>query len=445
MTTATKASTNRDELPAEPPAIGLLAGGGAAPVAIVRSLLAQGRRVHVVGLGGPFHPPADAPGVTCDEVGIAQIGKMLWSFREQECRDLMIAGTVRRPDLWTVRPDLGFFTNIPAILALTRGGDDRLLRRVVRFFEDKGFRVRGLADETPDLLVPKGPLGRVVPTPDQEADATQARLILASLGHLDVGQAVVMRDGRLCAVEGAEGTDGLLKRVAEQHGNDARGSGVLVKMPKPGQDMRMDLPTIGPETINNARAAGLAGIAVASAATLLIEASATREAADAAGVAVWGMDPVPAEPDAGAAGARTCGSHRAITAIGRKTPARHTLRDAAGGTAALAALQAFSNATGAIVSREHVLALGVDEPPADLIARAARLKQWGDTARSRRRQGTAVLANLDALDETVIRAAAQASLSAIHIVDGVDRLDASKRETLAQLADENRIALTGEV
>ncbi len=148
--------------------------------------------------------------------------------------DLVIVGSVTRPDLRAIRTDLGFWMSLPRIYKIIKaGGDDSVLRRVVGFFESHGFTVRGPAEVAPALVIGEGAYGRVTMSDAARFDFEIGREVVARLAPFDVGQAVVVCDGTVLAIEGAEGTDGMLKRVAEQR-EGARG-GVLVKWPKPGR------------------------------------------------------------------------------------------------------------------------------------------------------------------------------------------------------------------
>ena len=158
---------------------------------------------------------------------------------------------------------------LPFLLSLGKGGDDHVLSRIVRFFEDKGYRVHGAGDVAPDSWPERASSATRRPPPRTEADIDMAFDVVRALGRFDVGQAAVVVKGHVLAVEAAEGTDAMLARCAElrEAGRAGRGgrAGVLVKAPKPGQEERVDLPTIGPETVTKAAAAGLSGIAVARA------------------------------------------------------------------------------------------------------------------------------------------------------------------------------------
>jgi hypothetical protein len=165
-----------------------------------------------------------------------------------------------------------------------------VLSRVVRFFEEKGYRVHGAGDVAPELLAGEGVLGDKRPSADDKADIEIALGVVSALGRLDVGQAAVVTRGHVIAVEAAEGTDAMLARCAELRARSTRRgpAGVVVKAPKPGQERRVDLPTIGPDTVRQAAAAGLAGIAVIAGQVLMAERDATIAAANEHGLFLVG-------------------------------------------------------------------------------------------------------------------------------------------------------------
>jgi DUF1009 family protein len=160
----------------------------------------------------------------------------------------------------------------------------------VRFFEEKGYRVHGAGEVAPELLAGEGVLGEQRPSAEDEADMRIAFRVVEALGRLDVGQSAVVAKVHVLAVEAAEGTDAMLARCAELDARSSRRgrAGVMVKAPKPGQEQRVDMPTIGPETVNKAAAAGLAGIAVAAGGVLLAERGATIAAANEHGLFLVG-------------------------------------------------------------------------------------------------------------------------------------------------------------
>ena len=275
--------------------IGILAGGGRLPLMIAESVVARGEGVHIVAIEGEADP--DIARFPHTWVNWGQIGRMVATLRAKADR-LVIAGGVKRPDLWGIRPDAGFFLSLPQIVSLLAGGDDSVLTRVVRFFEAKGLSVCGVHDVAPDLLAGAGRMGGVALGREDEADAELGFAVRQALGVVDAGQAVVVAGGEVLAIEGAEGTDAMLQRVAAlpaRHALPAR-RGVLAKGPKPGQELRVDMPAIGPRTIEQAVAAKLAGVALEAGSVLVLDRDEVIGAADAAGCAVHGLAPGAARP-----------------------------------------------------------------------------------------------------------------------------------------------------
>jgi DUF1009 family protein len=166
-------------------------------------------------------------------------------------------------------------------------GDDGLLRAVIKELESEGFRVIGADSILAAALAPRGPLGALVPDAQAEADIAHGIGVARALGSLDIGQAVVVQQGIVLGVEASEGTDALIARCATLR--RAGPGGVLVKIAKPGQERRADLPTIGLHTVTAAAAAGLSGIAVEAGATFVLDRPALAAAADHAGLFVVGI------------------------------------------------------------------------------------------------------------------------------------------------------------
>ena len=273
------------------PSLGLIAGGGDLPVAVASHCQAEGRGVYVIRLAGFADPALDPwPG---DTFGMAQIGGIIKALKTAGCGAVCLAGTVSRPDFKTLKPDLKGATVLPGIIAAATRGDDALLRKILSVFELEGFSVEG-ADEilATDRLGP-GALGRHAPTSAQNSDIVKALHVAEKSGELDIGQGAVVCDGLVLAVEAQEGTDAMLKRVADLP-QDLRGQaearrGVLAKAPKPIQDLRVDMPVIGVRTVELAAAAGLAGIAGRSGRLILIDRAAIVAAAVRLGLFVWGQ------------------------------------------------------------------------------------------------------------------------------------------------------------
>jgi DUF1009 family protein len=204
-----------------------------------------------------------------------------------------LIGSVLRPPIWRIRPDLKTLQLLPRVFGLFRGGDNHLLVGIGKLFEDEGFRVVGAHEIAPEILMPEGLLGGLAPSDRDEVDITKGLSFLNATSPFDVGQAVIVADGRVLAVEAAEGTDEMLARIAElrRDGRIAAAAhrGVLVKAAKRGQDRRIDLPSIGPQTVELAARAGLAGIAVVAGSTLVAESECIASAADAKRLFVVGV------------------------------------------------------------------------------------------------------------------------------------------------------------
>jgi UDP-2,3-diacylglucosamine hydrolase len=271
--------------------LGIIAGGGPLPCVLADAAASRGLELHIVGIRGEAREEIERFPHTWMKWG--EVGKLFSALDDKGCRDLVIIGGVTRPDLANVKFDLGAIRNLPFLVSLGMGGgDDHVLSSIVRFLESKGYRVHGAGDVAPELLAGPGRLGDRAPSADDKADIAMGLKVVGALGRLDVGQAAVVVKGHVLAVEAAEGTDAMLARCAElrSSGRTRRHAraGVLVKAPKPGQEERVDLPTIGPETVRKAAAAGLAGIAVAAGQVLMAERAATIEAANQNGLFLVG-------------------------------------------------------------------------------------------------------------------------------------------------------------
>jgi len=272
--------------------VGLIAAGGAMPFAVADSLAARGIDAVLFALRGACDP-ARVQHFRHHWISVGELGRAVKLFRAEGCRDLVFIGSLVRPALSEIRLDWGTLRAIGQIWAAFRGGDDHLLSGIGRILERDGFRMVGIRDVAPDLLVPEGCLTRIAPDDASTADIAKGREVIRALSPFDIGQAAVVIDGHVVAVEDIEGTDGLLARAArlreEGRIRAAANHGVLVKAPKSGQDLRFDLPTIGPRTIEGAASAKLAGIAVVAGNTLVADPQAMIEKADAAGLFITGV------------------------------------------------------------------------------------------------------------------------------------------------------------
>jgi UDP-2,3-diacylglucosamine hydrolase len=272
--------------------VGVIAGGGAMPFAVAESLKARGLDPILFALKGVCDATAAAR-FRHHWITVGQYGRAKKLFRAENCKNLVFIGTLVRPSLSEIRLDWATLRVMGRVWSAYRGGDDHLLSGVGRIFEQDGFRLLGLKEVAPDLLMPEGCVTQKMPDKNAMSDVVRGREVLRALSPFDVGQAAVVIDNHVVGVEGIEGTDELLKRVADlRAGGRIRapaGRGVLVKAPKSGQDLRFDLPTVGSRTVEGAAAAGLAGLAVIAGNTVVADPQAMIETADAAGLFVNGL------------------------------------------------------------------------------------------------------------------------------------------------------------
>jgi DUF1009 family protein len=267
------------------PSLGIVAGSGDLPRRILEAAKAAGRPVFIVALEG-FAEPALVAGTPHAWIRLGAAAQGVRMLRDNGVADVVLAGAVRRPSLTALRPDWRT-AKFLAKVGMRALGDDGLLSAIVKEFESEGFRVVGADSILGSALAPAGQLGRVAPDELAQQDIARGVAAARALGTLDIGQAVIVQQGAVLGVEAAEGTEQLIARcralALEGPG------GVLVKLAKPGQERRADLPTIGARTVEQAAAAGLRGIAVEAGATLILDRAETVSAADARGLFVVGI------------------------------------------------------------------------------------------------------------------------------------------------------------
>ncbi|MEA2930352.1 MAG: UDP-2,3-diacylglucosamine hydrolase [Hyphomicrobiales bacterium] len=283
------------ETEAERP-LAVIAGGGALPLAVADAATRHGRRVVMFAVRG-WADPAAVERYPHHWIALVQAGRFLRLARAEGCRDVILLGAAVRPPFWSLRLDWTTLRMLPAIYRGYRGGDDHLLSGVARLFEEHEFRIVGAHEVAPEILVPSGKIGRLDPSPRDLSDITRGLDLLRAIGPFDVGQAAVVANNQVLMVEGIDGTDNMLARIAElrERGRipTTKGVGVLIKAPKPGQDRRLDMPAIGPKTVEAAARAGLAGVAVVAGSTIIAEPAEVARVADAAGLFVHGIDEPP--------------------------------------------------------------------------------------------------------------------------------------------------------
>lgn len=266
--------------------LGIVAGGGEFPGLAIAACRAQNRPFHVLALNGHADPAVigDAP---ADWIRLGEAGTGFKLLKQAGVEEVVMIGPVRRPTLRELAPDFRT-TRFFAKVGLKALGDDGLLRAVAREVEEEGFRIVGIDDVLSDCLAVPGPYGALRPDDQAQADIGRGMEVAKGIGALDVGQAVVVQQGIVLAVEAVEGTDAMIRRCASLKREGV--GGVLVKMRKPGQDRRLDLPTIGVATLREAEAAGLRGIAVEAGGALVLGRDAVAAEADRLGLFVVGVE-----------------------------------------------------------------------------------------------------------------------------------------------------------
>jgi DUF1009 family protein len=273
--------------------LAIIAGSGKLPLFLAEAAREAGENPFILRLKNEADPIWDD--FDSAVVGVGDMSGLSALFQKHKISRVVMSGAVKkRPSLGEIHVNWKSILKLPmALRTLLAGGDDAVLKMVISLIEAQGCHVIGAHEILPDLLATTGPIGGIVPSSDDWRDIERAADAAETLGRLDVGQGAVCVGGRIVALEGVEGTDAMLARVARLRGEgriSQRRKGVLVKLCKPQQDVRADLPAVGISTVENARAAGLAGIAVEAGRALVIEREAMVAAANAAGMFVIGID-----------------------------------------------------------------------------------------------------------------------------------------------------------
>jgi len=265
--------------------LGMIAGGGRMPVEIVQHCNKNNIEIYVVGIE-PFATEKQFEEVPHSFAKIGEAGKILKTFKNNGVKNIVLAGGIKRPSLKELIPDFGGMKLI-AKIAMKRMSDNSLFRAVIDEIENHGFKVVSIEEVVPDMLFSEGVYGKTKPSPEDMDDIYRGITVAKALGAVDVGQAVVVQEGMVLAVEAIEGTDSMLSRAATV--KKAGKAPVMVKILKPGQDLRVDLPAIGLQTIEQLKKYGMKGIAVEAGGILLIEREAVIKYADEVGIFIIGM------------------------------------------------------------------------------------------------------------------------------------------------------------
>jgi DUF1009 family protein len=280
------------ENPQGPRSVAIVAGHGDMPVLLVEAAKRNGWNPVVFALAGEAEAE-DFSDFASLPIKWGEVGKLLRLIKDKGCRQVVMIGAVRkRPDYTAIRPDMGAVRLIPRILKIMRGGDDSVLQGVAGIFQENGVELLTPLEVAPELSALGGILTRAKPDQSEQINLDKAMEAARAIGRLDIGQAAIAVGGRVVALEGVEGTDGLIARVADlkAEGRLPKQGGTLVKCMKPNQDPRLDLPTVGPHTAEMAARAGLAGVGLESGRALLAGRDETIAAFDRNGLFLIGLD-----------------------------------------------------------------------------------------------------------------------------------------------------------
>ena len=263
--------------------IGILAGGGQLPFLVADGARRQGQRVAAVGYSGNADPALAGRVDAYSELKLGQLGKLIAFFKAEGVTRVVLAGSINKPRALDIRPDM---RAMKLIMRLATRGDDSLLRAVAGELESEGMAVVSALDLVPALAAPAGVLTRKKPSKEQWEDLRYAWPRAKALGRMDIGQALAVRERMVVAVEGLEGTDSCIARA----GTLAPGC-VLVKIVKPEQDLRFDLPSVGLKTLETMATAGVACLGIEAGRSLFFDRTAALDLAHSAGLCVVGLTP----------------------------------------------------------------------------------------------------------------------------------------------------------
>lgn len=272
----------------EQPKLGIIAGRGDIPGRIAEACIASGRGVFIVGLEGFGDESVISPYPNAF-IRMGAAGEITKRFKAENVNEIVLAGPVDRPTLSQIRPDMKAAAMLAKIGTKAVLGDDNFLSAIIGQIEAEGFSVIGIHQVLGGFIAKHGAIAGEAPDEQTMGDIDRGLDVLAALSPVDVGQAVVVQEGLILGVEAIEGTDALIRRCGDLR-RDGRNA-ILVKMSKTGQERRVDMPTIGVETINLAAENGFAGIAIEAGNSLIIDPDAVKAACQAAGLFLYALDP----------------------------------------------------------------------------------------------------------------------------------------------------------
>lgn len=277
--------------------LAIVCGGGAFPAAVIEAVRRQGRGFHLFLLRGFADPALER--YPHDWVKLGSLAQFVSATRKRDIREIVFIGSVLRPRVSQIGFDWRSLMLVPRLAPLFLGGDNRLLSGITKILAEQGYVLRGAHEVAPEILIPEGLATNIAPDEAERADIAFGVDLLKAVDRFDIGQAAIIAGRRVLAVEGPEGTALMLQRIADMRRNGRlrlkEREGVLVKMPKPSQERRIDLPAIGNDTLDQVKAAGLAGIAIEALGTIVTDAQQFVQAAEAAGLFVIALPPAKRE------------------------------------------------------------------------------------------------------------------------------------------------------
>lgn len=254
---------------------------------MLRAARERGAPAYVVALEGDARAEVEELAQACVWLKLGAFNKAVRFFRSHGVTDVAMAGGVTKSRLFSrFRPDMRALKIMARMLSMN---DDYLLRTVAREFAKDGITIQPSTIFTPELLAPAGALTKNQPSPGQLADIRFGWPLAKAVGRLDIGQCIVVLNRSVVAVEAVEGTDETIRRA----GRITKGGAVVIKVSKPGQDMRFDIPSVGPRTIASMAQAGAAALAIEAGRTLVFNLDETVSAAQEAGIAIIALEKEP--------------------------------------------------------------------------------------------------------------------------------------------------------
>ncbi|MBL4908183.1 MAG: UDP-2,3-diacylglucosamine diphosphatase LpxI [Sneathiella sp.] len=266
--------------------VGIIAGRGDLPLSLANNLKKQGQDPFLLLVKGEALP-SDYTDFSHEIIAITKVGKFLKILKKEKCSRVTLAGPVARPDFKNILPDMEGLKLLAKISTSVSKGDDGLMRAISSYIEEKGFQLVGAHELNTEFLADAGPLGTILPNEDDLLDIKEGIRITQAIGALDIGQAVIIRNGYVLGVEAAEGTEKLIERCAEFAWE--KPAGILVKLAKPEQDLRADMPAVGPDTILQIVSSGLRGLAIEADRCLIVRKDEVIRLANEKGVFLYGV------------------------------------------------------------------------------------------------------------------------------------------------------------